>query len=286
MERLEAHRSFFADLVTANAGVSNDKLRLTAAFASIPRENFLGPGPWKVFVAGRYIDTPSADPALLYQDVVVGLAPDRRINTGQPILHAICLAALNVKEGETVVHVGAGTGYYTAILARLTGPTGSVFAYEIEQDLAESAARNLRDEAHVTVRQRSGSEGILPECDAIYVNAGATDPLDVWLDALRASGRLLFPLTPSDAPTGVPGAGGMLLVTRATTDSFHARFICHAMFIPCLGARDNDTASKLSEAFRRGDMNKVRSLHRNVHVDETCWCSGKRWWLSTSAIAG
>ena len=285
MERLEAHRSFFADLVTASAGVPKDERRLAAAFASTPREDFLGPGPWKVFVAGRYIETPSADPAFLYQDVVVGLAPDRRINNGQPVLHTICLAALNVKEGEAVVHVGAGTGYYTAILARLTGPSGSVFAYEIEQDLAQSATRNLRDRPHIAVQQRSGSEGILPECDALYVNAGATDPLDIWLDALRPNGRLLFPLTPSDGPSGMPGAGGMLLVTRATTDSFHARFVCPAMFIPCFGARDNETALKLSEAFRRGDMSKARSLRRNLPSDETCWCSGKRWWLSTSAIA-
>lgn len=184
-----------------------------------------------------------------------------------------------------MVHVGAGTGYYTALLARLTGPTGSVFAYEIEQDLAESAARNLRHLPHVAVQQRSGSEGILPECDAIYVNAGATDPLDNWLDALRTNGRLLFPLTPSDGPGGMPGAGGMLLITRATADSFRARFVCAAMFIPCFGARDNDTASKLSDAFRRGDLSKVRSLRRNVPTDETLWCSGKHWWLSTAAIA-
>jgi protein-L-isoaspartate(D-aspartate) O-methyltransferase len=284
MERLEAHRSFFADLVTASAGVPSNERRLAAAFASTPREHFLGPGPWKVFVGGRYIETPSADPAFLYQDVTVGLAPDRRINNGQPVLHAICLAVLGLKEGESVVHVGAGTGYYTALLARLTGPTGSVVAYEIERDLAQNAIRNLRDQPNVTVQERSGSEGFLPECDAIYVNAGATDPLDIWLNALRPNGRLLFPLTPSDGPSGNPGAGGMLLVTRATTDSFHARFVCPAMFIPCLGARDNETASKLSEAFTRGDMRNVRSLRRNIPSDETCWCSGKHWWLSTSAI--
>jgi protein-L-isoaspartate(D-aspartate) O-methyltransferase len=286
MDRLEAHRSFFANLVTASAGVPNNDPRLTAAFASTPRENFFGPGPWKVYAGGgRYIETPSADPAFLYQDVMVALAPDRWINNGSPVLHAICLAALNVKEGETVIHVGAGTGYYTSLLARLASPAGSVAAYEIEQDLAQDAGRNLRDQPNVTVLQRSGTEGLLPECDAIYVNAGATDPLDIWLNALRPNGRLLFPLTPSDGPSFIPGVGGMLPVTRATTESFHARFVCPAMFIHCFGARDGETASKLSEAFKRGDMRNVLSLRRNVPTDETCWCSGKRWWLSTSAIA-
>ena len=283
MNRLEAHRSFFADLVTASAGLKNDG-RLTTAFASTLRERFVGPGPWKIFTQGGYIETPSADPAFLYQDVVVGLAPERRINNGQPVLHAFCLTALNVKEGETVIHIGAGTGYYTALLARLTGPNGSVSAYEIEQDLAQDAARNLADFSNVAAYHRSGSEGSLPDCDAIYVSAGATAPLDSWLDALRPKGRLLFPLTPADSPGGMPGAGGMFLITRTSNERFDARFICPVMIIPCAGARDEETASKLSEAFKRGDSRSVRSLRRDIPPDETCWCSGNGWWLSTSQI--
>jgi hypothetical protein len=38
MERLEAHRFFFANLITASAGVAKNGARLTAAFASTPRE--------------------------------------------------------------------------------------------------------------------------------------------------------------------------------------------------------------------------------------------------------
>jgi len=282
VDRLEAHRFFFANLITSSAGVPKNDGRLAAAFASTPRERFLGPGPWKAFAGGRYVETPSDDPAFLYQDITVAIAPERRINNGQPVLHAMCLAALNVQEGQTVVHVGAGTGYYTALLARLAGPAGSVVAYEIEHDLAEAAARNLQDLPHVTVQQRSGAEVPLPACDAIYVNAGATAPLDVWLDALRPDGRLLFPLTPADGPGGMPGAGGVLLITRGTPDGFDARFVCPAMFIPCVGARDEETALKLSAAFKRGDFRNVRSLRRNTPPDETCWCAGNRWWLSTS----
>src|ERR1700693_1798785 len=142
MERLEAHRYFYADLITASAGAGKNE-RLREAFAATPRERFIGPGPWKVFAGGRHMETPSDDPAFLYQDVVVALAPERGINNGQPVLHAINLAALDVKEGETVLHIGAGTGYYTAVLARLTGATGVVVAYEIGQDLAARAEGNL-----------------------------------------------------------------------------------------------------------------------------------------------
>jgi len=77
----------------------------------------------------------------------------------------------------------------------------------------------------------------------IYVNAGATDPLDAWLDVVKPGGRLLFPLTPT------LGLGGMLLVTRRGTNDFAAEFVAFAMFIPCLGARDEETGRKLSAAF-------------------------------------
>ena len=282
-DRLEAYRTFFARLITASIGQPNGQL--TAAFASTPRERFVGPGPWSIFTASGYIETPSDDPVFLYQNVVVALAKESRINNGEPLLHSAGLAALDVKEGETVVHIGAGTGYYTAVLSRLAGLAGSVIAYEIEQELAQRATANLSHLANVTVCQQSGTTGVLPTCDVIYVNAGATAPLDIWLDALRPGGRLLFPLTPAEGPGGMPGAGGMLLVTQSSPDHFDARFLFPVMFIPCAGARDDETAKKLSEAFKRGDMKNVQSLRRKTAPDETCWCSGNGWWLSTGKPA-
>jgi protein-L-isoaspartate(D-aspartate) O-methyltransferase len=101
---------------------------------------------------------------------------------------------------EKIVHIGAGTGYYTAILAELTGKSGTVLAYEIEQDLAQRAATNLSSWTNVSVIHQSGSDGTLPVSDVVYVSAGATHVLDTWLDALRPNGRLLFPLTPTEVP--------------------------------------------------------------------------------------
>lgn len=276
MDRLEIHRRFYAQLVTAIAGVPVTQQNLIDAFASIPRENFVGVGPWNVFTRLGYILTPSDDPSLLYQDVTVALKSEQQINNGQPSLHAVCLAVLGVKEGDVIVHVGAGTGYYTALLAKLTGSTGSVFAYEIDEYLAEKATENLATYSNVAVLHRSGAEGEFPICDIVYVSAGATAPLDIWLDCLRDGGRLLFPLTPDE------GAGAMLLVTRKTTAEFTAQFVCGAMFIPCVGARDDETAQKLSDAFKRGDLGNVKSLRRGTLPDASCWCSGLGWWLSTS----
>ena len=100
-----------------SAGSANP--RLIDAFAQVPREHFVGPGPWQVFVGDGYVATPSDDPRFLYQDVLIALAPERNINNGQPSLHARCLAVCAPTAGESVFHLGAGTGYYSAILAIL-----------------------------------------------------------------------------------------------------------------------------------------------------------------------
>jgi protein-L-isoaspartate(D-aspartate) O-methyltransferase len=249
---------------------------LIDAFASVPREDFLGPGPWQVFVGSGYLATVSDDPRLIYQDVLVGLAPERRINNGQPSLHARCLAAAAPGAGETAVHVGAGTGYYSAILARLVGPAGKVIAFEREPDLAARASAALAPYANVELRSVSATEAAIPTCDLIYVNAGATHPPATWLDALRVGGRLVFPLTPNE------GFGVMLLVTRKGTDAYAAQAFSRVAFIPCIGARDDASSASLTSALERQSLKEVRSLRRNAPPDGTAWCTGADWWLSSA----
>jgi protein-L-isoaspartate(D-aspartate) O-methyltransferase len=280
VDRAELHRRFFGELIAAKAGVRPG--RLSEAFAATPRERFVGPGPWKLSTSTGYVEAPTHDVTFLYRDCLVALAPERGIYNGQPVLHAMSLAALDPQPGETAIHVGAGTGYYTAILARLTGPDGRLFAYEIEEDLARRAAINLEDLPNVTVRCQSGSQGALPHSDLIYVSAGATAPQSGWLDALLPGGRLVFPLTPAE------GTGAMLLITLppggGNHDRFHASVVCSAMFIDCAGARDANTALKLNAAFRQGTVRDVRSLFRNTPPGDTCWVAGDDWWLSTAPL--
>jgi protein-L-isoaspartate(D-aspartate) O-methyltransferase len=287
MNRLESFRASYARLVTTIAGIPADSIESTPfieAFTAVPREEFIGPGPWRIVTNSGYVTVPADDPAFLYQDFAIALQPEKHINNGQPSLHVRCLAALQIKSREKVVHVGAGTGYYTALLATLVGPSGSVIAYEIDQSLAERAAANLKSYSNVSVENRSGVDGPLPECEVIYVNAGATAPMDAWLDALRPGGRLLFPLTTAH------GFGAMLLVTRKTESEFAAKFVIQAAFVHCLGARDEQVGKKLAEAFktsgmgnyqRQGGMWEVKSLRRDTKPDGTCWFAGNGWWLST-----
>lgn len=172
------------------------------------------------------------------------------------------------------MQVGAGSGYYTAILAHLIGAEGRVYAYEIDQALAVRARENLKSLQQVQVRTQSGVASGLPQADVIYVCAGAARPSRAWLDALRPGGRLLFPL----APTGV--YGGMLLITRPDYGStWPAKFVSRAGFIGCVGLQDEEAGRRLSEAFAK-NWDEVRSLRLDGTSDDSCWFAGDGWWLS------
>ena len=174
MSSIQQHRKFFAEFIVRGAGSSDE--RLITAFSDVPREDYVGRGPWPFFVGSGYITSVDDDPRVLYQDALIGLATDRKINNGQPSLHARALAAAAPAPGESVVHIGAGTGYYTAILASLVGARGHVTAFEIEQDIAARASSNLAHLSHVSVKAESANVAEMPNCDVIYVNAGATHP--------------------------------------------------------------------------------------------------------------
>jgi protein-L-isoaspartate(D-aspartate) O-methyltransferase len=277
LQSLQAHRDFYANFVVKSAGASDE--RLIAAFASVERERYLGKGPWSVFVGSGYIPTVSEDPRFLYQDVVIGLATERGINNGQPSLHARCLAACAPAEGESVVHVGAGTGYYTAILATLVGATGSVVAYEIEADMADQARDNLKHIPNVRLVNASAIGAALPNADVIYVNAGATHPPASWLDALNVGGRLIFPLTTNE------GLGCMLLISRRGPATYAASVMAKVAFIPCIGARDDAASTTLAAALETQSFKTVRSLQRGTQPDNTAWCIGNDWWLSIAEAA-
>lgn len=274
-------RRAYAKQVLAEGGVTDPRIR--AAFARVPREDFLGRGPWQVMRApGVYTTTPEADPVYVYTNQLVGLLPGRGINNGQPSLHAQCLAALQPQIGETVVHVGAGGGYYTAILARLVGADraggGHVEAYEVEPELARLASANLAEFPGVNVEARSGAVGPLSLCDIVYVNCGATAPLPLWLDALRPGGRLLLPLTAEG------GVGVMLLAKRPNgygdAIAWPARVVVPVLFIGCEGARGREEERALGAALARGGGSAVRWLWRAAPPDGSAWCAGRGWWLT------
>jgi protein-L-isoaspartate(D-aspartate) O-methyltransferase len=273
-------RRWFAEELRHTAHVRSPAV--VQAFATVPREHFAGPGPWRLLslIGGPdYWTTDDADPRRLCHDVLVAIDEKRRLNNGQPSLWAALFDQLGLKPGDRVIHVGSGLGYYSAILAEIVGPSGSVTAIEIDPDLAERARANLASawpQAKVIAADGFAFRAEEP-VDAIVVNAGVSHLALPWLDALKADGgRLLVPLTNPD------WWGAFLIVTRKD-NRYPVRFASRTGIIACTGGRNAEAEARLTAALARADYPAVKSLRRPPEEpDDTCWLAGEGWWLSTA----
>jgi protein-L-isoaspartate(D-aspartate) O-methyltransferase len=276
---LKIIRQAYAKQVTAAAGVGDPQVE--AAFAAVAREDFLGPGPWHIVRwGGGYRATPDADPIYLYTDDVIGILPERNLNNGQPSLHAALIAAAGPQPGEHAVHIGAGVGYYTAILAALVGAAGRVTAIEFDIELAARATANLAPMPHVRVVHGDGTRAMFEPADVIYVNAGATRPADVWLDRLKEGGRLILPLTADGFPNRDVRRGAVFRIERRALE-FLARRISGVAIFPCEGGRDEPGERAVAAAFERGGAGRVTRLYRRDDLPEDqCWLRAPGWCLA------
>ncbi|WP_136658078.1 methyltransferase domain-containing protein [Nitratireductor sp. XY-223] len=285
-EDLRIVRRAYAKQVSAAFGVTDT--RIEDAFAEISREAFLGSGPWQIFRFGRgYVPTPDDDAVYLYTDDLVGILPERHINNGQPSLHAYLLSRASPREGEHIVHIGAGVGYYSAIMAQLVGRSGRVTAIEFDAELAERAKANLSGYANVSIVQGDGSVVPFVPADVVYVNAGATRPADSWLDGLKDGGRLVLPLTTdkgfTDADWGNMHLRGAVFLIERDGAELGARWISPVAIFPCEGMRDTESEKALAAAFDGGDCRQVKRLYRTGDVPaEQCWLRAPGWCLAYS----
>ena len=273
---LNLQRRWYADEICWNAKLQSE--RLVEAFATVPREAFLGRGPWHIRSATQlvrgYTKTCNDDPRHLSHNVLVAIDARRGLNNGHPSFLASLIDRLNLKDGETVYHVGCGTGYYSAIMAEVVGEDGRVVAVEADEALAQRARRNLKGYRQVEVVNADGFAHDPGRVDAILVNAGVTNLSRVWLDILRAKGRLVVPLTLKDG-------GGRLLKATRNKPNWRARFISAVSIYHCIGAKSRSAESRLREALAGGGAERVRSLRLDDHEqNRDCWLHGRGFCLS------
>lgn len=277
---LEEARAEFAESLRVLADVRSEAL--VRAFGRVPRERYIGPGPWKILVPPdllTYLDTPDDDPRRLCANVLVALDPARGLNNGEPASLAAWLDRLRLEAGDHFLHLGCGVGYYTAIAAEVVSPSGRVLAFDVDAGLAERARRNLAEYAQVEVVRGDGSELEEGAFDAIFVNAGATRVPPHWLAALRPGGRLLAPLT-IDLPGMDVGLGSMLLVEKLPA-AWSARFVSPVGVYHCAGTRTAAESTSLQQAFAKGEEGAVQQLRLDEHPTENaCWLHAPGWCLS------
>jgi protein-L-isoaspartate(D-aspartate) O-methyltransferase len=295
-------RRWYAEDLKLQAPVRRNTA-IVDAFASVARERFLGPGPWRILTdrphaAHRdydYMLTPDDDPRWIYHDVLVAIHPTRQLNNGLPSFWARNFDQLRLKRGQRILQVGAGTGYYAAILAEITGPEGRVIAIEHDEELATLARANLSPWRHVEAVHGDGRTHDPGEVDLIIVFAGSTHPAPLWLDRLAPSGQLLMPLTGEDRwgvlllATKYGYYDGASIVLPAARDSrrFEATSIGGVGIFPCVGGRDEEAAKRLQRALaelRRHSGFDVpfEALHRGDPGPRTMdrvWYHGPGFWL-------
>lgn len=179
---------------------------VSAALDAVPREEFLPRGS-----RGRAsYDGP--------------LAIGHGQTNSQPRTVAAMLGLLDVRPGHRVLDVGAGSGWTTALLAHLVGPTGLVVGVELVPALARWGDQNVRRTSGSWASVREAEPGVfgVPELapyDRILVSAEAGRIPGDLLDQLGDPGRLVIPV-----------AGVMTLVVRAggrdeVSEHGHYRFV-------------------------------------------------------------
>lgn len=287
---LEECRRFYAEEVGFAANLGSQPL--IEAFARVPRERFLGPGPWEIASpelrgASAAIGISTAyttirEPRHLYHNVVVVLDKAGDINNGQPSALARWIEALDLRPGNRVHHLGCGVGYYTAIIAELVGPEGTVIASEVNDGLAARAKGNLADYTNVTVHPGDGASFDPGPCDAMLINAGMTHPLPLWLDRLNDGGRLVLPLTM--ATTAKLGIGFMIMIVRRGS-RFSAAVVTQLAIYSCTSARDQELEAALRAAIMNGALMQLKSVRRDSHEKaEACILHSAQVCLSSAAI--
>ena len=195
------------DLVAAVRAEGIDEPRLLAAIREVPRHRFAPPG-----LAGRaYLDEPLP---IAHEQV-----------TTQPSLVARMVEALDLDGDERVLEIGTGTGWQTALIARLAG---LVWSIERWPDLAVAARTRLEaaGASNAEVLVGDGSEGYAAQApyDAILVSAAFPSVPPAYVAQLADRGRLVQPLGPGGAEQVVlfEKRGGRLERRRLLT---RARFV-------------------------------------------------------------
>lgn len=196
--------------VAAHHGVRDP--RLLAALRVVPRARFV----------------PPAYAAVAERDEPVPIGHDQV--TTQPSLAAAMIDALAVQPEETVLEVGAGYGYQTALLARLARQVWSV---EWWPDLADAARANLAavgtTNAEVVVGDGSAGLAAHAPYDAIVVSAAFPSVPLPLAEQLALGGRLVQPVGPG-------GYEEVTLFERGAAGLVRRRLITYAHFVRLAGA--------------------------------------------------
>jgi protein-L-isoaspartate(D-aspartate) O-methyltransferase len=202
---LEEQRARMVEEQLRRRGIADS--RVLAAMGEIPREAFI----------------PEAHKRDAYFDGALPLSHGQTIS--QPLMVAMSAEALRLKGDETVLEVGAGSGYQAAVLSRLAK---KVYAIEIIPELVAGARRAIGSLGidNVELICADGRKG-WPEAapyDGIVVAAAAEEVPPALVEQLAEGGRMVIP---------VGGKWGQALqASRKRGGQLETEELCRCVFVP------------------------------------------------------
>lgn len=207
-EKLRDRRRWMVQVQMRQRGIRDE--RVLAAMEEVPRECFVPPEE-----RGHALD-----------DAPLPIGAGQTIS--QPYIVALMVQELRPQGHHRVLDVGAGSGYQTAILARLVA---HVYAIERIAELA-GRARAVWDELgvrNVTLRVGDGSLGWPEEAPFDGIISGAASPAipPSWAGQLAEGGRIVAPVGPSDNQE--------LVVAEKRQGRLFQQTVCGVRFVRLIG---------------------------------------------------
>lgn len=183
------------------------------AMRSVPRETFVDPGMEE----------------FAYEDGPMPIGEGQTIS--QPYIVALMIEAAEVRPGDHVLEIGAGSGYAAAILSRIAARVHAIERHEGLTKKAEARLEQLNYD-NVTLRTGDGTRG-WPEAapfDAILVAAGAPTAPASLKRQLAVGGALIIPVQQDDAHQT------LTRIRRTAEDAWEEDELGAVRFVPLVGA--------------------------------------------------
>jgi protein-L-isoaspartate(D-aspartate) O-methyltransferase len=210
MQNFAAEREAMVERQIESRGIKDPKI--LEAFRSVPRE---------AFVSNEYAD-------LAYGDHPLPIESGQTIS--QPYIVALMIDAAEIKAGDKVLEVGAGSGYAAAVISRIAG---RVVAIERQRDLVEVASERMERLGYdnVEIVEGDGTRGWPDEApfDAIVAAASGSHVPKPWIEQLADGGHIVMPV-------GDPGwVQKLVKVTKGPAGKLITEDLGGVRFVPLIG---------------------------------------------------
>ena len=175
----------------------------------------------------RHIFVPDVEKKLSYSDQPLPIGSGQTIS--QPYMVALMTKSLELQPGMSVLEIGTGSGYQTAILLYLGAKVYSIERISLLADKAKKALGVLGF-GKVAIKVGDGTLGWpkYASYDRIIVTASTMQAPAVLIEQLKIGGKLVIPL-------GEKFQQDLTVITRISADKTEEDKICGCIFVPLIG---------------------------------------------------